>query len=165
MVIRALQRCRQREIRHSLPDALDLLSVSIASGSWVEGAMREVTDNLYGCAPVLCDEFRFYFQELELGRSPRDAMHDMAQRAGIPEMMSFVNTVIQSRRLGGEIAEALSSQATQLREARSRMAEEKAQMAGVKLLIPLVLCIFPGIFVVLVGPAAIMIMRDITAMQ
>lgn len=160
-----LQNYRQRELRNALPDALDLLAITISCGRGLDGAIRSLAQELPDCAPVLVKELRLFCRQVDLGRSRRDALHDLAMRSGVDEMACFTNTLIQAQQFGTEVASALADLASFMRIRRSQRAEELAQKSAVKLLLPLIVCIFPGIFVTLVGPAAVLIMRDILSLR
>ncbi len=147
---------RQRDILKSMPDALDLLTICVEAGLGFEAAMSKVADKWQ---TALGYEFLRVIREIQLGIPRRDALRSMAQRVGLPEMNSFVSAVIQSETLGASLAKVLRIQSEQMRISRRQRAEEEANKAPVKMVVPMVFLIFPSIFIVLLTPAAIQIMR------
>ena len=152
---------RQQEIFLSLPDALDLLVVCVESGLGLDAAMRKVCDELGGHAKVITEEFALSNFQLQMGRPRREVLHDLGVRTGVDDVRSLAAILIQADRFGSSIAQALRVQSDSMRTRRKQYAEEKAAKTAVQLLFPLILFIFPGIFVVLVGPAAINIMETL----
>ncbi|NOX54645.1 MAG: type II secretion system F family protein [Planctomycetes bacterium] len=150
---------RQEKIFLTLPDALDLLVVCVESGLGLDAGMRRVTEELKDSAPDLCTEFALCNMQLQMGRSRKDVLHDLGVRTGVDDMRALAAILIQAERFGSSIAQALRVQSDSMRVKRRQMAEERAQQTAVKMIFPLVLFIFPGIFVILVGPAAIQIMN------
>jgi tight adherence protein C len=148
---------RQEEIFLSLPDALDLLVVCVESGLGLDAAMRKVVDEMKGHAKTLTDELSLANFQLQMGRPRREVLHDLGVRTGVDDVRSLAAILIQADRFGSSIAQALRVQSDSMRTRRKQIAEEKAAKTAVQLIFPLVLFIFPGIFVVLVGPAAIQI--------
>lgn len=151
---------RQQEIFLTLPDALDLLVVCVESGLGLDAGMRRVTDEMKGHAKVLCEEFALANLQLQMGRPRREVLHDLGVRTGVDDVRSLAAILIQADRFGASIANALRVQSDAMRTRRRQIAEEKAAKVAVKLIFPLVLFIFPAIFVVLVGPAAIQIYKQ-----
>lgn len=147
---------RQHDIRKAMPDALDLLTICVEAGLGFEAAMSKVAEKWQ---TALGYEFLRVIREVQLGVSRRDALRNMAQRVGIPEMSSFVSAIIQSETMGASLAKVLRIQAEQMRIRRRQRAEEEANKAPIKMTIPMVLLIFPSIFIVLLTPAAIQIMK------
>lgn len=143
---------RQKKILNSLPDVLDLLTVSVEAGLGFDGALAKVIDKMPG--PV-ADEFENVLQEMKVGKQKRDALKDMAERVAIHDLTTFVGSIIQADQLGVSIGNVLRLQSEQIREKRRQRAKEKAMKAPVKMLIPMVLFIFPTIFSVLIGPVII----------
>jgi tight adherence protein C len=140
-----------------MPDALDLLTICVEAGLGFDGAMAKVYekwDNELSLA------FGRVIREIQLGKLRRDALRDMANRLGIPEMTSFVAAVIQSEQLGVSMSKVLRIQADQMRMKRRQRAEEEAHKAPIKMLIPMALLIFPSICIVLMAPAVLMMMRS-----
>ncbi len=151
---------RQKNIRKAMPDALDLLTICVEAGLGFDGAMSKVNekwDNELSLA------FGRVLREIQLGKLRRDALRDMADRLGIPEMTSFVAAIIQSEQLGVSMAKVLRIQSDQMRIKRRQLAEEEAHKAPVKMLIPMGLLIFPSILIILLGPAALMLMQSALA--
>lgn len=154
-----LRKKRQQEIFLTLPDALDLLVVSVESGLGLDAAMRKVCDEMKEHAKTICEEFSLSNFQLQMGRPRREVLHDLGVRTGVDDVRSLAAILIQADRFGSSIAQALRVQSDSMRTRRRQLAEEKAAKTAVQLIFPLVLFIFPGIFVVLVGPAAIQIME------
>jgi tight adherence protein C len=152
---------RQKEIFLTLPDALDLLVVCVESGLGLDAALRKVTDEMKGHAKILCEEFQLANLQLQMGRPRREVLHDLGVRTGVDDVRSLAAILIQADRFGSSIAQALRVQSDSMRTRRRQLAEEKAAKTAVQLIFPLVLFIFPAIFVVLVGPAAIQISRNL----
>jgi tight adherence protein C len=152
---------RQQEIFLTLPDALDLLVVCVESGLGLDAGMRRVTDEMKGHAKVLCEELALANLQLQMGRPRREVLHDLGVRTGVDDVRSLAAILIQADRFGASIANALRVQSDAMRTRRRQIAEEKAAKVAVKLIFPLVLFIFPAIFVVLVGPAAIQIYKQL----
>jgi tight adherence protein C len=150
---------RQEEIFLSLPDALDLLVVCVESGLGLDAAMRKVCDEMKDHAKTICEELSLANFQLQMGRPRREVLHDLGVRTGVDDVRSLAAILIQADRFGSSIAQALRVQSDSMRTRRKQLAEEKAAKTAVQLIFPLVLFIFPGIFVVLVGPAAISIMK------
>jgi tight adherence protein C len=150
---------RQEQIFLSLPDALDLLVVCVESGLGLDAAMRKVCDEMKDHAKVICEEFSLANFQLQMGRPRREVLHDLGVRTGVDDVKSLAAILIQADRFGSSIAQALRVQSDSMRTRRKQLAEEKAAKTAVQLIFPLVLFIFPGIFVVLVGPAAIQIIN------
>lgn len=147
---------RQRKITNSLPDVLDLLTVSVEAGLGFDGALSKVIDKMPG---PLADEFENVMQEMKVGKHKRDALKDMIARVGVHDLTTFVNSIIQADQLGVSIGNVLRIQSDQMRQKRRQRAQEKAMKAPVKMLIPMILFVFPTIFSVLIGPIAIKILR------
>lgn len=148
---------RQKEIRNSMPDALDLLTICVEAGLGFDAAMAKVYEKWEN---ELAIGFGRVIREIQLGKLRRDALRDMADRMGVPEMTSFVAAVIQSEQLGVSMAKVLHIQADQMRVKRRQRAEEEAHKAPIKMLIPMALLIFPSICIVLLTPAILMLMRS-----
>ncbi len=154
-----VRRKRQEAIFLSLPDALDLLVVCVESGLGLDAAMRKVCDEMKEHAKVIAEELSLANFQLQMGRPRREVLHDLGVRTGVDDVRSLAAILIQADRFGSSIAQALRVQSDSMRTRRKQLAEEKAAKTAVQLIFPLVLFIFPGIFVVLVGPAAISIMQ------
>jgi len=147
---------RQLDVRRALPDALDLLTVCVEAGLGLEAAMAKVSDKWQN---QLSLAFLRAIREIQLGKARRDAMRDMAERIGLPEMTSFVAAIIQSEILGVSLAKVLRIQSDQMRVRRRQLAEERARQAPVKMILPLALLIFPSILIILLTPAGIQLSR------
>ena len=149
---------RQTEIRKAMPDALDLLTICVEAGLGFDAAMSKVSEKWEN---ELSLAFTRAIREVQLGKVRRDALRDMADRLGIPEMTSFVAAIIQSEQLGVSMAKVLRIQSDQMRLKRRQRAEEEAHKAPVKMLIPMALLIFPSIMIIILTPAAIQIMGSL----
>src|SRR3954452_15278527 len=154
-----IRKQRQQAIFLTLPDALDLLVVCVESGLGLDAAMRKVCDEMKGHAKVICEELSLANFQLQMGRPRREVLHDLGVRTGVDDVRALAAILIQADRFGASIAQALRVQSDSMRTRRKQLAEEKAAKTAVQLIFPLVLFIFPGIFVVLVGPAAISIIN------
>ncbi len=148
---------RQKEIRNSMPDALDLLTICVEAGLGFDAAMAKVNDKWDN---ELSHEFGRVIREIQLGKLRREALRDMADRMGVAEMTSFVAAVIQSEQLGVSMAKVLRIQSDQMRIKRRQRAEEEAHKAPLKMLIPMAFLIFPSICIVLMSPAIIMLFQS-----
>ena len=156
-----LVKTRQKEIFLTLPDALDLLVVCVESGLGLDAGLRKVTDEMKGHAKVMTEELALANLQLQMGRPRREVLHDLGVRTGVDDVKSLAAILIQADRFGSSIAQALRVQSDSMRTRRRQIAEEKAAATAVKLIFPLVMFIFPAIFVVLVGPAAIQIHKGL----
>ena len=137
-----------------------MMVVCVEAGLGLDQAMRKVSDEMKNAYPVLAAEFALTNFHLQMGRTRAEALHDLGVRTGVADLRSLAAVLIQADKFGSSIAQALRVQSESMRIRRRQMAEEKAAKTAVKLLFPLVLFIFPGIFVVLVGPAAITMVRQ-----
>ncbi len=155
-----LKMSRQQKIFLQLPDALDLLVVCVEAGLGLDAGLRRVSEELMDGAPEVCQELATANMQLQMGRPRREVLRDLGIRTGIDDMRALAAILIQADRFGSSIATALRVQSDSMRTKRRQMAEEKAQGAAVKMIFPLVLFIFPGIFVILVGPAGIQLMDN-----
>lgn len=152
-------RSRKEQIFFGLPDALDLMVVCVEAGLGLDSAMRKVCEEMGHSYPIISEEFSICNFQLQMGRPRREVLHDLGIRTGVDDMKSLAAILIQADRFGSSIAQALRVQSDSMRVRRRQDAEERAAKTAVQLLFPLVLFIFPAIFVVLVGPAAIQIME------
>ena len=147
----------QKQIRRSLPDAMDLMSVCVEAGLTFEGAMGKVAERY---TDRLGTEFGQVLSEIRLGRQRRDAMADLGERSGVDEVISFTQAVIQSDSMGTGIAKVLRIQSDELRRRRRQRAQEKGAQASLKMLFPMVLFIFPALWIVLLGPAVLLLLKS-----
>jgi tight adherence protein C len=143
-------RGRRERIKADLPDALDLLAVSVEAGMGFDGAIAKITEHMDG---PLADEFSLTLGEMRIGESRQDALKRMSDRVDAPELSSFTRAIIQADQLGTSLGRILRVQAADSRMRRQAAAEEKAMKAPIKMLFPTVLFIFPSIFLVILGPA------------
>lgn len=150
---------RAESIRNGLPDSLDLMVVGVEAGLGLDAALLRVSDEMDNVYPALAEEFQIATIETSMGVTRGEALSKMAERTAVEEMRALVATITQAEKLGTSVAKALRTQAESLRVKRRQKAEERAQKTAVKLLIPLVLFIFPTIFIVLAGPAALHLME------
>ncbi|MEN6452002.1 MAG: type II secretion system F family protein [Thermoguttaceae bacterium] len=161
MVVWFIGRKRQQAIFLALPDALDLMVVCVEAGLGLDQAMRKVAEELKKPYRLLCEEFALSNFQLQMGRTRAEVLHELGARTGVADLRSLAAVLIQADRFGSGVAQALRTQSDSMRVRRRQLAEEKAAKTAVQLIFPLVLFIFPGIFVVLVGPAAITMMREL----
>ncbi|MFZ5989748.1 MAG: type II secretion system F family protein [Bacillota bacterium] len=159
MVLNRKIKERQKSISNSLPDVLDLLTVSVEAGLGFDGALAKVIDKMPGPIAI---EFDNVLNEMKVGKQKRDALKDMAERVNIQDLTTFVGSIIQADQLGVSIGNVLRLQSEQMREKRRQRAKEKAMKAPVKMLIPMVMFIFPTIFSVLIGPVVIKVIYTFT---
>jgi tight adherence protein C len=143
-------RARREKIRADLPDALDLLAVSVEAGLGFDGAIAKITEHMEG---PLADEFGLTLGEMRIGEGRQDALKRMSDRVEAPELSSFTRAIIQADQLGTSLGRILRVQAADSRMRRQAAAEERAMKAPIKMLFPTVLFIFPSIFLVILGPA------------
>lgn len=155
-----MRKKRTEAIFLGLPDALDLLVVCVEAGLGLDSAMRRVCNELVAACPELCEEFAIANFQVQMGRARKDVLRDLGRRTGVDDMKALAAVLIQAERFGSSIATALRVQSDSMRVKRRQMAEERAAKCAVMLLLPLILFIFPGIFVVLVGPAGIQIAQN-----
>jgi tight adherence protein C len=149
---------RQKAILLSIPDALDLLTISVRAGLGFDSALGKVVEKMDG---PLSDEFRRALAEVRVGKARRDALRDIVPRTEVPPLTNFIGAIIQAEQLGVSISKVLQVQSEQLRIERRQRAEEMAAKAPIKMLFPLVGCIFPSLFIVILGPAIILIVKNL----
>jgi tight adherence protein C len=159
IVLARLEKRRQHKIRLSLPDALDLLVVSVEAGLGLDQAIQRVGEELTFAHPELCEELRLINFELRAGKARTEALHNLGERTGVDDVISLVAMLVQTDKFGTSVAKSLRVHSDTLRTKRRQRAEEAAAKTGVKMVFPLVLCIFPAIWVVTLGPAAIKIVQ------
>ncbi len=153
---------RSGKISQGLPDSLDLMVISVEAGLGLDAAMQRIGDEMATVHPELAEEFAITTLETQMSVPRAEALSHMATRTGVPEIKSLVAIVTQAERFGTSIAKALRNQADAMRLKRRQAAEERAQKTAVKLMLPLVLFIFPAIGVVLAGPAALQMIRTLS---
>jgi tight adherence protein C len=145
---------RQKEILKSLPDAFDLITTCVEAGLGLDSALAKVAEKVEG---PFAEELLIALKETSLGKLRREALKEMGERAGVPDLTTFINAVIQAETMGTSIATVLRVQSDQMRMRRRQRAEQQAHQAPVKMIFPLALCIFPTLFIVILGPAGISI--------
>jgi tight adherence protein C len=156
LVLYDMSERRQDRIRRSMPDILDVLTVSVEAGLGFDAALAQITR--YGRGP-LAGEFARVLQEMQIGRARVEALRALAARTSVTELKSFCAIVVQASELGVPIANVLREQAREMRIRRRQRAEELAQKVPVKILFPLIFCLFPALFIVVLGPGVINILR------
>lgn len=156
---------RQNELRRALPDALDMLVLCLEAGISLLAALQRVTSELQGVHPALGRELNIVQREVQLGLSVGDALEKLGERTGMEDFRSLASVVQQSERYGASSVKALRLHSDACRQDRQQRAEEKAQKAAVKILFPTLLCIFPAIFIVILGPAAYQIYAMLSRMR
>jgi tight adherence protein C len=166
IILSYLKKSRQQQIFLGLPDTLDLLVVCVEAGLGLDQAMRRVSDEMKRSYRVICDEFSLCNFQLQMGRARNEVLQELGVRTGVDDVRSLAAILIQADKFGSSVAQALRVQSDAMRTRRRQLAEEKAAKTAVKLIFPLVIFIFPAIFVVLVGPAAITMVNEMfPAMQ
>ena len=156
MWIKAKIRARQRVTLKSLPDAIDLLTTSVEAGLGIDAGLGQVSEKVKG---PISDELRRMLREMAMGSARKDALKALSDRTGVPDVKLFVNALIQAEQMGVSLGQVIRVQADQMRLKRRQRAEQAAYKAPVKMVFPLVFCIFPSVFVVILGPAVIQVMR------
>ncbi len=152
--VRLSARRRQHRLRLSLPDALDLLVVCVEAGMGLNQAIVRVSEELRGTHPEIADEFRLVNLEIRAGRTRPEALRSLGERTGVDDIMSLASMIVQTDKFGTSIAKSLRVHSDSLRVERRQRAEEAAAKTTIKLIFPLLFCIFPSLFVVILGPAA-----------
>jgi tight adherence protein C len=153
---------RQKLVLLAVPDTLDLLTISVKAGLSFDGALAKVVEKLSG---PLADEFQRSLSEIRVGKVRREALRDVVGRTEVPALSNFIAAIIQAEQLGVPIAKVLQVQSEQLRIERRQRAEELAAKAPIKMLFPLVGCIFPSMFIVILGPAVLLIALNMNTGQ
>ncbi|BBO32955.1 type II secretion system F family protein [Lacipirellula parvula] len=161
VILWVIRKGRQDNIFYGLPDALDLMVVCVEAGLGLDQAMRKVTDEMKKTYKVISEEFALSNMQLQMGRARTEVLHDLGSRTGVDDLKALAAILIQADKFGSSVAQALRVQSDSMRTRRRQLAEEKAAKTAVKLIFPLVLFIFPAIFVVLVGPAAITMVNEL----
>ena len=164
MALGRLAKRRQHRIRLGLPDALDLLVVSVEAGLGLDQAIQRVGTELDFAHPELSEELRLIYLELRAGKARIDALHNLAERTGVDDIISLVAMLVQTDKFGTSVAQSLRVHSDTVRTKRRQRAEEAAAKTGVKMVFPLVFCIFPAIWVVTIGPAVIKFIEVIVPM-
>jgi tight adherence protein C len=152
---------RQEDLRRGLADALDMLTVCVEAGQGFDAALLQVARAVDG---PIAGEFARVLSEIQIGKSRGQAFASLSERTTVPEAKNFVSSLVQADRLGLPIANVLREQSNQMRLVRRQRAEEKAQQVPVKILFPMLLCIFPALFIVIIGPGVIRIIDTFTHM-
>ena len=166
LILDFLRSNRKKQITMGLPDALDLLVVSVEAGLGLDQGIRKVADEMRLSYRILSDELQLSTLHLQMGRVRASVLQELGSRTGVEDLRTLASLLIQADKFGSGVAQALRVQSESMRIKRQQAAEEKAAKTAVKLIFPLVLFIFPGVFVVLVGPAAIQMAREMfPAMQ
>ncbi len=166
VVVWFLGKRRRQSIFLGLPDALDLMVVCVEAGLALDQAMRKVADEMKKTYRVIAEEFALANFQLQVGRPRAEVIHDLGARNNVANLRGLASVLIQADKFGSSVANALRTQSDSMRVRRRQLAEEKAAKTAVKLIFPLVLFIFPGIFVILVGPAAVDMSKNLfPAMQ
>jgi tight adherence protein C len=155
MALARMAKKRQHKIRLGLPDALDLLVVSVEAGLGLDQAIQRVGNELEFAHPELCGELRLINLELRAGKARSEALQNLSERTGVEDIASLVAMLVQTDKFGTSVAQSLRVHSETVRTKRRQRAEEAAAKTGVKMVFPLVFCIFPAIWVITIGPAAI----------
>jgi len=164
MALGRLAKRRQHRIRCGLPDALDLLVVSVEAGLGLDQAIQRVGEELDFAHPDLSEELRLINFELRAGKARVDALRNLAERTGLDDIASLVAMLVQTDKFGTSVAQSLRVHSDTVRTKRRQRAEEAAAKTGVKMVFPLVFCIFPAVWIVTIGPAAIKFIQIIGPM-
>jgi tight adherence protein C len=159
-VVWFVKKSRQDAIFFGLPDALDLMVVCVEAGLGLDQAMRKVSEEMKKTYTIIADEFALSNLQLQMGRQRAEVLHDLGARTGVDDLKALAAILIQADKFGSSVAQALRVQSDSMRTRRRQRAEEKAAKTAVKLIFPLVIFIFPAIFIVLVGPAAITMVNE-----
>jgi tight adherence protein C len=152
---------RKQNIQHALPDAMDLTVISIEAGLGIDQALMRVGQEIRTAHPDLADELQLRNLEVNMGRSRSDAFRNLAERTGVEDLKALIAILIQTDRFGTSVGQALRTFSDALRTKRRQRAEEQAAKLAIKMIVPMVMFIFPGVFIVILGPAAIAIVRDL----
>ncbi|MCH2182440.1 MAG: type II secretion system F family protein [Mariniblastus sp.] len=160
LVLSLIAKSRKQKVFLGLPDALDLMVVCVEAGLGLDQAMRKVAVELFSAHPVIASEFNICNQHLQMGKQREQVLRELGDRNGVDDLKTLSSIMIQVDKFGTSIGTALRTQSDAMRVRRRQIAEEKAAKTAVKLIFPLVIFIFPGIFVVLVGPAAITMVNE-----
>lgn len=156
MWIKTKIRARQSQILKSLPDAIDLLTTSVEAGLGIDAGLGQVSEKVKG---PIAQELRRVLREMAMGSARKDALKALSDRTGVPDVKLFVNALIQAEQMGVSLGQVIRVQADQMRLKRRQRAEQAAYKAPVKMVFPLVFCIFPSVFIVILGPAVLQVME------
>lgn len=148
---------RSEHLQRDLPDAIDLLTISVESGLGFDAAVQQVARNTDG---PLAEEFSRVLREMQIGQGRADALRALGERTNVPDMRSFVGAMVQADSFGIPVAQVLRVQSSEMRVKRRQRAEEKAQQVPVKITVPLIFCILPTLFIAVMGPAVLSIMNS-----
>ena len=165
LVLALAARSRKQKLFLGLPDSLDLMVVCVEAGLGMDQALRRVADEMVDTHPVVAHEFQTCNQQLQYGSTRETVLTELGDRNGVEDLKTLASVMIQVDKFGTSVGKALRIQSEAMRTRRRQIAEEKASKTAVQLIFPLVLFIFPGIFVVLVGPAAITMMDELMPMM
>jgi tight adherence protein C len=155
-VLRRMAKNRQKTIWRSMPNAMDLLTTSVEAGLSLDFGLQRVADRYRG---PLSDEIHRMLREIGLGKTRREALVDMAERVAVPDLQTFVNSIVQAETLGTSVGQVLRIQASQMRMKRRQMAEQMARQAPVKMVFPLVFFLMPSLFIVTLGPVMLNVFK------
>lgn len=156
LALRQMARGRRAEIQENLPDAVDLLTLAVEAGLSLDAGMADVTSRFHN---ALGEEFAKVLREIRLGRPRLAALEDMGARSGVPELHNLIQAITQSEQMGIGISRSLRLQAGELRRGRRSQAQEKAARASLRMVFPMVGCIFPTIWIILLGPALLGVVK------
>ena len=165
LVLKLAARSRKQKLFLGLPDSLDLMVVCVEAGLGMDQALRRVAEEMVDIHPVVAHEFQMCNQQLQYGSTRETVLTELGERNGVEDLNTLASVMIQVDKFGTSVGKALRIQSDAMRTRRRQIAEEKASKTAVQLIFPLVLFIFPGIFVVLVGPAAITMMDELMPMM
>ncbi len=149
MLLRRSAKSRQKRIWRSMPNAIDLMTTCVEAGLSLDFALQRVAERYKG---ALSDEIQRMLREVGLGKTRREALTDMAERIDVPDITTFINSIVQAETLGTSVGQVLRIQAKQMRQKRRQQAEQMARQAPVKMVFPLVLFLMPSLFIVTIGP-------------
>lgn len=165
IVVWFIAKKRKEAIFLSLPDTLDLMVVCVEAGLGLDQAMRKVAEEMKKTYKIICDELNLCNLQLQMGKTRTEVLQDLGARTGVDDLRALAAILIQADKFGSSVGKALRVQSDSMRTRRRQLAEEKAAKTAVQLIFPMVLFIFPGVFVVLVGPAGITMMRQMFPMM
>lgn len=157
--LRLRTRWRKNQLNRTFPDAIDLLMVCVQAGMGLDSAINRIGREIHVTSPELAKEFKILSLELKTGKSRNECLRNLAQRTDLPDIDNLVNLLIQADKYGTGVAQALEVHAEEMRQKRYARIEEMAAKLPVKLTLPMILFIFPALFVVIMGPAMIQVFR------